>query len=704
MKKLLKKTGVILGLLLFAILLSGVKRPAVVLGASEEDQKKGSITLQLTGDARDVELTLWKVADYKDGKYIFSNGFENSGVTITNLKDASEAQGAADALTTYAIENNIKAADTQKVDKNGRLLFSNLSPALYLAGETSGDDIMKVQGVLVPIPYLGENGLGIYDAEISPKYSFPGGAVLVHKVDEEGSFVSQAEFVLQQKVYITGYEELPENVQKESDQGGEFYWKEFAASLVSDKNGQIVITDMPKGTYRVIETKTPAGYISSSVPYEFVIEKAGEVKTVDGIYQAASGSITEVTVVNNRTQTSVNKVDDKGNYVSGARFVIKNKDKSVITDENGNARFTFTSGAEPYVLKGLPAGDYYLSELEPPKGFTIARDVLFTVSDNADAVNTVTMVDEQEKTAKGKLVVTKQLYDEAGKELQAESGVFYVALFADEDFTDRISRVAALTFEGSSSGSTVFENLEPDKTYYVSETNEYGEVLDAERYKNYSYAPQYPEGQTVELTRKAPEKEFSFNNVFYELPDGYYYKGDILITKNVVRNGEKCNSEDIFYAGIFTDAEHTKLFGEAAVELAMDGNSSVTVDVPVTIGDSKDAVVRYYVTETDKNGVPLENGSDMEFTFTVENGDVQMSYANNKAEVVLTNSFTDITPTPETEITPVVTETPKTPDGGSTPGEQVKTGDDTPVEGYLLMLLAGGAIIALLVVEKKKMK
>ena len=124
--------------------------------------------------------------------------------------------------------------------------------------------------------------------------------------------------------------------------------------------------------------------------------------------------------------------------------------------------------------------------------------MLFTVSDNADAVNTVTMVDEQEKTAKGKLVVTKQLYDEAGKELQAESGVFYVALFADEDFTDRISQVAALTFEGSSSGSTVFENLEPDKTYYVSETNEYGEVLDAERYKNYSYAPQYPEESTRE--------------------------------------------------------------------------------------------------------------------------------------------------------------------------------------------------------------
>ena len=31
----------------------------------------------------------------------------------------------------------------------------------------------------------------------------------------------------------------------------------------------------------------------------------------------------------------------------------------------------------------------------------------------------------------------------------------------------------------------------------------------------------------------------------------------------------------------------------------MDGNSSVTIDVPVMIGDSKDAVISYYVTETD---------------------------------------------------------------------------------------------------------
>ena len=154
----------------------------------------------------------------------------------------------------------------------------------------------------------------------------------------------------------------------------------------------------------MIETKTPDGYIPSSVPYEFSIEAAGQVKELDGIYEAASGRVADVTVINTRISTSVNKVDEDGNYVSGAKFVVKDADGKVIMDGNGNAKYVFTSGAEPYILKGIPAGDYYLSELEPPKGFTVARDVKFSVSNEPDAVNTVTMVDEKEKTASGAIM------------------------------------------------------------------------------------------------------------------------------------------------------------------------------------------------------------------------------------------------------------------------------------------------------------
>ena len=707
MKKFLEKAGVILSLLVLIVFLVTGKGASSVWGASsgaEDSEKKGSITLQLSADSTGVEITLWKVADYQDGKYIFSNGFEKSGITIANLNDAGEAQKAADSLTSYAVAQAIPSAAVKTADGNGKILFSGLEPALYLAGETSGNEIMNVQGVLVPIPYFGKNGADAYDAEISPKYSFPGGVLLVHKVDEAGNSVGQAEFVLQQKVYVDSPEQIPDDAQSGSDESGAFYWKEFSANLLSDANGQILITDMPKGSYRVIETKTPEGYIPSSVPYEFSIEAAGQVKELDGIYKAASGKVADVTVINTRISASVNKVDEDGNYVSGAKFVVKDADGKVIMDENGSAKFVFTSGAEPYILKGIPAGDYYLSELEPPKGFTVARDVKFSVNNESDAVNTVTMVDEKEKTTNGVITVTKNLYDEEYKALMAEDGVFYAALFADPQLTTRVSAVSPITFNGVSSSGTVFKDLDPDTAYYVAETDEYGTVIDADIYKNiYSYIPVYPDGQEVKLTKKAPAKDYHFNNQFYELPEGYYYQGTIAVTKNVLKNGEPADSEDTFYVGIFTDPEHTTLFGDSVYELAMDGNSSVTVEVPVMIGDSKDAVVKYYVTETDENGVPLEKSNELTFTYTVENGDVVLNYENNRAEVVITNEFEEVTPT----VTPSedITETPEESEDSHTTSTHVKTGDDTPIGLYVtLLVLAACAVIAAVVLTKKKDK
>lgn len=137
MKNFLEKVGVILSLLVLTVLLVTGKGTASVWGASsggDDSGKKGSITLQLSADSTGVEITLWKVADYQDGKYIFSNGFEKSGITITNLKDAGEAQKAADSLAAYAAAQGIQAADIKTVDENGKILFSGLNPALYLAG------------------------------------------------------------------------------------------------------------------------------------------------------------------------------------------------------------------------------------------------------------------------------------------------------------------------------------------------------------------------------------------------------------------------------------------------------------------------------------------------------------------------------------------------------------------------------------------
>ena len=184
-------------------------------------------------------------------------------------------------------------------------------------------------------------------------------------------------------------------------------------------------------------------------------------------------------------------------------------------------------------------------------------------------------MDEKEKTASGAITVTKNLYDEEYKDLMVEDGVFYVALFADQQLTTRVSAVSPITFKGVSSSSTTFEDLDPG--------------------------------------------------------------------------------------------------------------------------------TQYYVTETDKNGVPLDESNDLTFTYTVEGGDVVLNYENNRAEVVITNEFEEVTPT----VTPAgdITETPGGSDDSHTTSTYVKTGDDTPIGLYVtLLVLAACAVVAAVVLAKKKNK
>ena len=109
------------------------------------------------------------------------------------------------------------------------------------------------------------------------------------------------------------------------------------------------------------------------------------------------------------------------------------------------------------------------------------------------------------------------------------------------------------------------------------------------------------------------------------------------------------------------------------------------------------------VTETDENGVPLEKSNELTFTYTVEGGDVVLNYENNRAEVVITNEFEEVTPT----VTPAgdITETPGGSDDSHTTSTYVKTGDDTPIGLYVtLLVLAACAVVAAVVLAKKKGK
>ena len=157
------------------------------------------------------------------------------------------------------------------------MTFDGLAEGVYLLSQTGAADVIAVQNMLFVFPQETE-GAKKYDLVLAGKTSFPGGAVILTKTDPDGKTLANAEFTLE--------------VQEENT------WKKLKTTLVSDKNGQIVVTDLPVGSYRFVETKAPEGYMLLADPVPFEITKAGQVELADGIYKKSSGDVQELNVIN----------------------------------------------------------------------------------------------------------------------------------------------------------------------------------------------------------------------------------------------------------------------------------------------------------------------------------------------------------------------------------------------------------------------
>ncbi len=709
-KKNLKKYILILASAL-AVLLLGA-------GAGAESVA-GSITLQFPEETQGVDISIYTVADYRDGAFVYRPEFEGCGIDLTGIREAEEAQQAAEHFWMIVQENNLSGY-AQTVS-GGTLVFGGLQPGYYLMVQTAGEMVLEVQKMLAPIPYMTDGNVLAYDAVLVPKYEVPEGAAILQKQDDDAAKVTGAVFTLQRKVYVMEDALLPIARETGLDVGGRFVWEDYRTDLVTDDNGQIVMENLPLGLYRLVETKAPAGYFLNTAPSYFEVKTGGTVKLDGMVYVPDEGGVEQVTVIDDQTKVEVNKVDEDGKPVGEAYLAVKTGDGQPILNTEGHPKFAFTtSGDGSYTLKQLPPGDYLLSELVSPVGYLPAQDVPFTVSADPDAQNEVTMVDETEDETVEVLRVTKHLYDGLDDMLTAREGSFYVALFEDPERTVRVSDVKELHFAGTSSDTVEFLNLEPGKTYYLGETDEFGTLLEGGLIEDVVYSPEYPDGYEVTLVDDDPETDVELRNVFYNgLPPGFYISGDITVTKVVLMGGEECPSDDVFYAGIFEDPELTQLYG-GVLEIPMNGGSVASaVMTDIFIGEDADSQVTYYVTETDEYGNPLDPDAVQEFTFTVDGGEVTLSASAPSAQVVITNHLTEIETeyetsyetetyeqtepqTPASPSSPSSPSNPGTPTGTTESSKPVKTGDDTPIRAYIILLAAAAILFGAGTIAKRK--
>ena len=83
-----KRNGLILLLMLAAVWLLW---PSESLKAEET----GSMEIQFGTEAAGIEMTLYQVAPYADGSFVYDGAFAGCGVSLEGLDDAQAAQNAA---------------------------------------------------------------------------------------------------------------------------------------------------------------------------------------------------------------------------------------------------------------------------------------------------------------------------------------------------------------------------------------------------------------------------------------------------------------------------------------------------------------------------------------------------------------------------------------------------------------------------------
>lgn len=252
----------------------------------------------------------------------------------------------------------------------------------------------------------------------------------------------------------------------------------------------LVYLDSTK-TYKLIEVTAPTGYqsgVNCSFSFNFSPYPDEYMKTPGrqpaanntwfklNIYNKTYGEWGRVDmygagdiihVVNSKKltcTTSLYKIDDAGNAVSGATLVLRSQNGDHIllgfdSGGGGNPNLSsyqsFTTTAAPYVVQLRRGETYELEEQDPPpQDYTKAEKITFTVPPNADTF-TVSMIDHKSGEDKSDIKLEKVTFNQAnnwahklttdkeisfsGGEIICWKGIAYYNYAKDSDYTYNIS-------------------------------------------------------------------------------------------------------------------------------------------------------------------------------------------------------------------------------------------------------------------------
>jgi len=294
-------------------------------------------------------------------------------------------------------ENAISGAKLHLEDSNGKIV--NLCKGSTGVNNAecrweSSNEKYVIEKLPIGIYYLVEDEAPIgYIKQDKKKIELKGDKTVVTYSLE--NIINEVEF---SKIDATTEKELPGATLEIQDKEGNVV--KFCTDLEGNKNTECkwvstnekhIIKGLPIGTYYLVETIAPDGYVLNKSKVAFEITEKGIDKPV-----VMKNEITKVEI------TKVNAVDEK--ELEGATLQILDADKkemscTVKTGIIGTERLekcTWVSTKEPKVILGLKPGKYYLVETIAPEGYVLNENAVeITVKEDGTS-DAVKMINELE--------------------------------------------------------------------------------------------------------------------------------------------------------------------------------------------------------------------------------------------------------------------------------------------------------------------
>ncbi|MEC2532434.1 SpaA isopeptide-forming pilin-related protein, partial [Bacillus cereus] len=344
------------------------------------------------------------------------NGLTKGGVELTKIDSVDKKEMLEGAVFKITDMNGNDIRTNLVTNKDGKIIAKDLQPGDYQFIETKAPKHYDLNEEPIKFTIERSQTKHVFVTAIN---SLTKGSVELIKVDDtkQNTTLEGAVFKIVNK---DGHD--------------------VRTDLTTDKNGRLVVDELPPGDYEFIETKAPEHYDLNDTPIKFTVKKGQE-------------KIASVTATNSLTKGAVEliKVDDiDGTTLKGAIFKI--------VDMNGkDVRTDLTTDKDGKIsVSNLRPGDYQFIETKAPTGYDLnVKPIPFTITKGQSQVTSVTALNS---LTTGSIELTKVDIDHHGT---LEGAIFNIL--------DQDGKVIREGLKTDQHGKVIVNDLKPG-TYQLVET------------------------------------------------------------------------------------------------------------------------------------------------------------------------------------------------------------------------------------------